>query len=599
MDENTAVIAGAGAAKLDGARLAILSNRMDGVARKMANTLLRTGRSGVLNRARDFSACIVTADCQLLAAAESLPIHVLSGPDLMARSMREFHPELRRGDAFLHNSPYHGCSHPADHTILIPVIDDTGRHRFTVLAKAHQADVGNSIPTTYHGTARDVYEEGALIFPAVKVQSDYVTNEDLVRMCEMRIRVPEQWKGDFLATLGAARIGERELLALGAEIGWDALDQFVVQWLDYSEGRMVAALARAPSGTAVATSTHDAIPGTKESGIVVKAIVTIDPAQAKVIVDLTDNEDSLPCGLNLSEACARTSALIGVFNSIDHDIPRNSGAFRRVDVRLRAGCVVGIPQHPTSCSVATTNVADRVIAATQCAIASLGEGFGMAEIGAGLPPSVSVVSGRDPQSNKPFINQIFLGATGGAATAHGDGWLTYLHAGNAGLSFIDSVELDELYQPILVHARHIVPDTEGAGRLRGAPSLFVEFGPTKCDVEVAFVSDGVVNGPTGVRGGLAGGSARQHKMDLARRIVPVAQASVVLLAAGETMVAITSGGGGYGNPAERVPADVLHDVQEGWVTVGRAREVYRVAIAGGVVDENGTRALRHATQVTP
>src|SRR3546814_14243981 len=83
---------------------------------------------------------------------------------------------------------------PADHSILVPVMDDEGVHRFTVVAKAHQADIGNSIPTTYHGTARDVYEEGALIFPAVQVQRDYKTIEDVVRMCEMRIRVPEQWR---------------------------------------------------------------------------------------------------------------------------------------------------------------------------------------------------------------------------------------------------------------------------------------------------------------------------------------------------------------------------------------------------------------------
>ena len=146
--------------QLDGGKLAVLNNRFEGVARKMANTLLRTGRSGVLNRARDFSCCIVTHGCELLAAAESLPIHVLSGPDLMARSMMEFHPTLAPGDAFLHNSPYHGCSHPADHTILVPVIDKAGVHRYTVVAKAHQADIGNSIATTYHGTARDVYEAG-------------------------------------------------------------------------------------------------------------------------------------------------------------------------------------------------------------------------------------------------------------------------------------------------------------------------------------------------------------------------------------------------------------------------------------------------------
>ena len=234
---------------MDGVRLAILNKRFEAICRKMANTLFRTGRSGVLNTARDFSCCIVTADCELLATAESLPIHVLSGPDLMAASMKAFHPALQRGDAFLHNSPYHGCSHPADHTILVPVIDDDGRHRFTVLAKAHQADCGNSIATTYHGSARDVYEEGALIFPAVQVQRGYETIEDIVRMCRMRIRVPDQWWGDFLAMLGAARVGEREVMALADEVGWETLDLFAAEWFDYSERRMVEALKGLPAGS--------------------------------------------------------------------------------------------------------------------------------------------------------------------------------------------------------------------------------------------------------------------------------------------------------------------------------------------------------------
>ena len=138
----------------DGVRLAVLSKRFESVASKMANTLLRTGRSGVLNMARDFSCCIVTADCELISAAECYPIHVLRGADIMAAAMKEFHPELKRGDAFLHNSPYHGNSHAADHVILVPVIDDDGVHRFTVLAKAHQADCGNSMATTYMGAAQ-------------------------------------------------------------------------------------------------------------------------------------------------------------------------------------------------------------------------------------------------------------------------------------------------------------------------------------------------------------------------------------------------------------------------------------------------------------
>jgi len=162
-------------------QLAVLTARFEGIARKMANTLHRTGRSGILTIARDFSCVILTARHELLTAADSLPIHTLRGPEIMCRTMVENHKTLRRGDAFLHNSPYHGCTHPADHSILVPVIDDDGVHRFTVLAKGHQADCGNALPTTYMGAAKDVYAEGALIFPAVKIQSNFEHEMDFVR----------------------------------------------------------------------------------------------------------------------------------------------------------------------------------------------------------------------------------------------------------------------------------------------------------------------------------------------------------------------------------------------------------------------------------
>ena len=71
-------------------------------------------------------------------------------------------------------------------------------------------------PTTYMGAAVDVYNEGSLIFPAVKIQDDYQHVMDIVRMCQMRIRVPEQWWGDYLATLGAAALGASSRNAIAA-----------------------------------------------------------------------------------------------------------------------------------------------------------------------------------------------------------------------------------------------------------------------------------------------------------------------------------------------------------------------------------------------
>ena len=205
--------AGAETGGLGAVLTAVLANRFDVIVREMTNTLFRTGRSAVLNMARDFSCCIVTADNQLLTAAEGLQAHVL-GAGLQTNSMTELHGDLAPGDAFLHNDPLIGNTHPADHTLLVPVFID-GRHMFTASAKAHQADCGNSEPTTYMSYARDVYEEGALIFPCVRIQRDYKDVVDIVRMCQSRIRVPEMWYGDYLAAVGAVRIGERRLQRAG------------------------------------------------------------------------------------------------------------------------------------------------------------------------------------------------------------------------------------------------------------------------------------------------------------------------------------------------------------------------------------------------
>ncbi len=580
---------------IDGVRLALLNNRLEGISRKMGNTLLRTGRSGVLNIARDFSCCIVSAGHELVSVAESLPIHVLSGPDMMAATMAEFHPGLKRGDAFLHNSPYHGCSHPADHTILVPVVDDDGVHRFTMAAKAHQADVGNSIPTTYHGTARDVYEEGALIFPAVRVQENYRNNEDIVRMCRMRIRVPDQWWGDYLAMMGAARIGEREMLELGREVGWDTLEAFVDQWFDYSEQRMITAIGQVPAGTATRRSTHDAIPGTPEAGITVTSTVTIDPEAGRITVDLRDNPDALPCGLNLSEACARTAAMVGVFNSIDHTVPKNAGSFRRIEVLLKENSVCGIPRHPTSCSAATTNVADRVSNPTQAAMAEIADGLGLAECGAIMTPGLGVVSGVDPATGHAYVNQIMVAFTGGAGAPHADAWQTICHVGNGGLCYYDSIELDELRHPLYIHARHFAADSEGAGRFCGARSAYSEYGPTRGRMDVAYVSDGTVNVARGARGGLDGSPAGQFKISRNGDRVDLANCGVVPLEAGERIASFTTGGGGYGAPVERDPRMVARDVAEGWVSPERAKTVYRVAVAAdGTLDRAATDALRNS-----
>ena len=128
---------------LDSLTLSVIANRVDAIVREMSNTLLRSGRSTVIASVRDFSCTVVTADNRLLTATDGIPVHVL-GSHIQTRSMCDLHDDLAEGDAFLHNDPYLGNTHAADHTILIPVFVD-GEHLFTTCAKSHQADIGNSV----------------------------------------------------------------------------------------------------------------------------------------------------------------------------------------------------------------------------------------------------------------------------------------------------------------------------------------------------------------------------------------------------------------------------------------------------------------------
>jgi len=573
--------------EIDAVLLSVLSNAFEGIVREMTNGLLRSGRSSVLNTARDFSCSILTVDNLLLAAAEGAPVHVF-GSEPLGASMTELHPDLAPGDAFLHNDPYRGNSHAADHSVLVPIFIE-GRHLFTAVAKAHQADCGNALPTTYSATARDVYEEGALIFPCVRVQRDWTDIDDIVRMCRVRIRVPDQWYGDYLAMIGSARIAERRVQELAAKYDADTLLSFVDEWFDYSERLAASVIRELPARRLEGSTIHDPFPGTDADGVHLKATIDIDPADARITIDLRDNPDNQPNGLNLTEATSTAAALAGTLGSLPQELPSNSGTFRRFDVLLREGCIVGIPEHPFSCSSGTTNFADRVVGLVQAAFAQIGDEYGAAEGATGQAPAKGVISGTDGRSGQPFVNQILLGGTGGPATPFVDGWPTFQRPVAGALIYHDSVEVDEQRYPILVRERELVADSGGAGRQRGGLATRVVMEPRFGPVMIAYGVEGQHNPPKGVRGGHNGqpaGAWIENVASGARADAPTV--GRLELQAGERMISLTPGGGGYGDPLSRDVESVVDDVRESRISAAAAFDLYGVVLVGESADLDDT-----------
>tara|TARA_B100001121_G_C18700631_1_gene627680 strand:- start:1273 stop:5157 length:3885 start_codon:yes stop_codon:yes gene_type:complete len=562
---------------IDPVQLSVMSNRIDAITREMALTVLRSARSSVIAQSRDVSTSIVTQDNQILASAEGLPAHIF-GANLQAETMCKYHPDLKEGQAFLHNDPYEGNSHAADISVLVPVFFE-GEHMFTLSVKGHQADIGNALPTTYMPQAKDVYEEGALIFPAVKVQENYKDVDDIIRMCKRRIRVPEQWYGDYLSQVGAARVAEIRLKEFLNKYGKNKVKKFITEWLDYSERRCRNAIKKLPAGTLNASGKHDPLQPFLPDGIELNMKIKIKPDEGIIETDLTKNADCLETGLNLTQSTATCYGLQGVFNCLSNDIPTNTGSFRCVKVKLREGCCVGIPTFPHSCSVGTTNLGDVLVNIGQSAFTQLGEGFGLSQGNVCFGGAMGVISGEDWRNDDAkYINQIYLQGGGGPASSRSDGMINLLIPVGAGLLYRDSIEVLEQRFPMYIKSLSIIENSCGHGKFRGGPATEVIFGPRKNKMTVSLLGGGKLYPPQGVLGGYDSKPSYNGIIYENNSLEELGDAMMVELKPGQFICSIDSGGSGYGHPVNRDKNRVLNDIIEGYISEKEAETVYGVFI---------------------
>jgi N-methylhydantoinase B len=279
--------------------------------------------------------------------------------------------------------------------------------------------------------------------------------------------------------------------------------------------------------------------------------------------------------LNTSENTAMAACRVSVLNSFLSPVPHNYGSMSRIEVMMSEGKVVGKPRYPVGTSVATSNVADRLITAGNCVFAGMGPPYGQGEGGSHQPLGMAVISGNDPfKEGQYYVNQIFIGNAGNGAHHAYDGWITYGNPANAGQGYLDSIEVDESMYPILVEAREIQADTQGFGEFEGAPAIGGVFFPIDHDMTVVFAADGTHFPPRGVLGGLAAAASVSRKQCIDGTIVDLAPFGTLICTQGEKLIYRACGGGGYGNPADRPPERVIATVHRGWLTPGKANEIY-------------------------
>jgi N-methylhydantoinase B len=158
-------------------------------------------------------------------------------------------------------------------------------------------------------------------------------------------------------------------------------------------------------------------------------------------------------------------------------------------------------------------------------------------------------------------------------------------------------EMLEIKYPFVVERYELVPDSGGAGRMRGGLGCERVVRVTS-ELRLTSHIDRSLCAPWGLFGGL---DALPNRIAIRRgqtlkEDFGNAKVYTLALAPGDAVVLRGGGGGGFGSPLERPVDKVREDVAQGYVSPAAARALYGVVIdpATGAVDEAATDALRSA-----
>ena len=577
--------------------LTILSKRIERIVQEVTLNCIQSARSATI-QARDFSVTVADGKCRTITIHGGLPIHTMS-IDMALKPIPELFDDIAPGDTFLNNCPYYGNVHHADYTFMTPVFAGD-KIIFWVMLRMHNVDVGAPEPTAYLPFASEIYQEG-LHWPCVRVARNYEELRDIVRIGLTRIRIPAQWYGDFAAAMGSSHIGERRLRELIDQYGAETLEEFIEEWLEYGRRRMVAEIKSLPEGTWEEETHLDPLPYAPD-GLKIKIKLTIDHKNEVMIVDLRDNPDQVEGGINLPIASSVASPAQGIFASLDPTLPHNTGCFERIKYELREGCICGIPKFPAGTSVSTSYVTDRLTSCAMALMAKIDPNRGGAE-GGYIGWQESVFSGKDfRRNNEPYVSQpIVVGSFvgGGPAVKGHDGWPAWGIGGTQGCVSTTSVELWEKGNPhIFEVGAKVITDSSGDGEYMGSVGSQLLVKPRQNPFTVAGYGDGLVYPPKGVLGGGTGHPNQGFIVDgeTGERLQELPLSGVFEVKMGQALGILANGGGGFGDPLDREPEMVRHDVLRRWISLEKAYDVYGVVLdlepEEYAVDREATKKLR-------
>ncbi|MFE1768591.1 hydantoinase B/oxoprolinase family protein [Streptomyces angustmyceticus] len=506
----------------DPVMLEVFNSLFMAIAEQMGVRLEHTAHSVNIKERLDFSCALFDADGNLIANAPHIPVHLGSMGESIKEVLRRRGGEMRPGDVYAINDPYHGGTHLPDVTVVTPVFDTGGSELlFLVASRGHHAEIGGITPGSMPAFSRTIQEEGVLFDNWLLVRDGELrerATRELLAAGPHPSRAPDANLADLRAQIAANEKGIRELRRMTDQFGLDVVRAYMGHVQDNAEESVRRIIARLSDGSCRYET---------DSGAEIRVALTVDRAARSALLDFAGTSPQQPGNANAPSSVVMAAVLYVFRTLVADDIPLNSGCLKPVEVRIPEGSMLA-PVFPAATVAGNVETSQAVTGALYAALGVQAEGSGTMN---------NVTFGND---RVQYYETVASGSGAGDGFDGADAVQT--HMTNSRLT---DPEVLEWRYPVRVDGFALRAGSGGTGRWHGGCGVerrlrFLE------PMTVALLTNHRRIPPYGMAGGAPGalGANRVERADGSR--VELAGCDVADVGVDDVLVLRTPGGGGYG-----------------------------------------------------
>ncbi|MBK9136272.1 MAG: hydantoinase B/oxoprolinase family protein [Betaproteobacteria bacterium] len=518
----------------DPVMLEVFNNLFMNIAEQMGLRLQNTAYSVNIKERLDFSCALFSGAGELIANAPHMPVHLGSMSESI-KTVISRNPQMREGDVYVLNDPYHGGTHLPDVTVVTPVYLQPGdaKPSFYVASRGHHADIGGITPGSMPPFSKTIDEEGVLFDNFLLVRDGEFREQALREHLQSGAhpsRNPEQNIADLRAQIAANEKGVQELRAMVAQFGRDTVAAYMKHVQDNAEESVRRVITALKNGQFELELDNGA-------RIVVK--VTVHPERRAATIDFTGTSAQLPNNFNAPKAVTMAAVLYVFRLLVEDDIPLNAGCLKPLEVVVPEGCMLN-PRPPAAVVAGNVETSQSVTNAL----------LGALEVMASSPCTMTNFTFGNARHQ---YYETISGGSGAGATFDAAGRVTGGFAGTSAVqthmtnSRLTDPEVLEFRFPVRLESHTLRRGSGGAGRWPGGDGAvrrirFLE------RMTASVLSNGRRIAPFGMAGGAPGalGINRVERAD--GRVEPLTHIGSAEMEPGDCFVTETTGGGGYGPP---------------------------------------------------